>query len=183
VYVARVLVSLALAALSCAAGADAAGGRDTETIRLGQGLGSWRIGQRPVVRPGRVRSERFPANDGPGCSSGPETASRIDYYPGVRVSWSGFRVPWIKGGFLSDVATMRAGDRSGDGFVIGESTLRAVRAAHFRARVARPRGRYVLGRTALTVHRRTGEEAFSYFTYWFDRAGTLTAMQTGVGGC
>jgi hypothetical protein len=183
VHVARVLVFLALAVLGCASVAGATGGRETETIRLGQGLGSWRIGQRPVVRPGRVRSERYRANDGPGCSSGPETASRIDYYRGVRVSWSGFRVPWIKGGFLSDVATSRAGDASGDGFVIGESTLGAVRAAHFHARLTRPRRRFVLGRTALTVHRRTGDESFSYFTYWFDRAGMLVALQTGIGGC
>jgi hypothetical protein len=176
----RTLV-LAVVALACSAASAAP--QDGSTIRLGRGIGPWRLGQDLVVRPGLLRTVRYPENDGPGCTLGPETASRIDWYRGLRVSWSGVGVPSIKRPFLSDVATTRRGVRSGNGFVIGRSTLRAVRAAHFRARVERGRGRFALGRTSLTVSRKTGYEAWNYFTYWFDRAGRLAALQTGAGGC
>jgi hypothetical protein len=176
----RILViALVVVAWPAASAAPQAG----ETIRLGRGIGPWRIGQALAVQSGLLRTVRFPKNYGPGCTLGPETASRIDYYPGLRLSWSGVGVPSIERPFLSDVATTRRGDSSGDRFVIGRSTLRAVRAAHFRARIEPGRGRYALGRTSLTVSRRTGYESWKYFTYWFDRAGRLTALQTGSGGC
>jgi hypothetical protein len=175
-----VLVLALLAAVSSASGAAS---QDASTMRLGVGIGPWRIGQSLVVRPALLRTVRYPKNYGPGCTLGPETASRIDFYEGLRLSWSGVGVPRIKRPFLSDVATTRTGDRSGNGFVIGRSTLRAVRAAHFRARLARGRGHFALGRTSLTVSRRTGYESWKYFTYWFDRAGRLRALQTGSGGC
>jgi hypothetical protein len=178
----RTLVLL-LASLVGVCSAGVAAAQDGETIQLGRGIGLWRIGQDLVVRPGLLRSVRYRKNDGPGCTLGPETASRIDFYEGLRLSWSGVGVPWIKRPFLSDVATTRIGDRSGNGFVIGRSTLRAVRATHFRAQLRRPRGRFALGRTSLTLSRRTGYESWKYFTYWFDRAGRLRALQTGAGGC
>ena len=123
------------------------------------------------MAPGLLRSQRYRKNDGPGCSRGPETAARVDDYRGLRLSWSGLGVEWIKKPYLSDVAASRPGDCSGDGFVIGESTFRQVRAAHARGDVTHPRGRFALDRTALTLTRRTGYETFNYFTYWSDRAG------------
>jgi hypothetical protein len=79
------------------------------TITLGRGLGPWRLGQHYVQRAGLVRFERYPGNAGPGCVAGVGSATRIDYYRGLRVAWrSGL------GGrlYLIDIATTRAGDRS-----------------------------------------------------------------------
>jgi hypothetical protein len=62
-----------------------------------------------VQRAGLVRFERYPGNAVPGCVAGVGSATRIDYYRGLRVAWrSG------EGGrlYLIDVATTRAGDRS-----------------------------------------------------------------------
>ena len=159
-------IGAALAITPCAA---------ADTIRLGRGIDGWRIGMPFRTAAGLVRSERHPENAGPGCTLGPRTASRIDYYPGLRLSW--------QNGRLSDVATTRAGDRSGNGFVIGRARLAAVRRVHHRAELSRRREPYALGRTSLTVFRRTGYETWKLFVYWFDGAGVLRALQTNVGGC
>ena len=152
-----------------------AGTAAADTIRLGRGLGPWTIGMRLKTAPGLQRTERHPERAGPGCTLGAATAPRIDYYPGLRLSW--------QNGRLTNVATRRAGDRSGDGFTVGTSRFPAVRKAHPRARISRRAGRYNLGRTALVIVRKTGYEAWKDFTYWFDARGVLRALETGEGGC
>jgi hypothetical protein len=125
------------------AGTAAAG-----TISLGRGLGPWKLGQRYVLGAGLVRFERYPANAGPGCVAGVGSASRIDYYRGLRVAWRsgvGGRL------HLIDVATTRAGDRSGDGFVVGSSLFRQVRRRHPSARFAYGKGPLALGASSITL--------------------------------
>lgn len=152
------------------------------TIRLGQGLDGWRLGQRYEQRPGLVRSVRYPGNEAPGCDVGPQSAARIDYYRGgVRLAWRGLGTR--RSMYLIDVATVRRGDRSGDGFVIGRSRLRDVRRAHPRAALASGRGPFRLGRLSLTLTRKAGEEAWVSFTYWFGLGGRLVGLETLRGGC
>ena len=143
-------------------------------------MAPWTLGQRYAQHGGLVRSERFPGNVGPGCVPGVSAASRIDYYRGLRVAWrSGPR----KQLYLIDVATSRAGDRSGDGFVVASSTRAAVRRVHPGARFAYGKGPLALGATSITVLRRTGKETFSTLVYWFDARGVLTALEAFAGGC
>jgi hypothetical protein len=59
-----------------------------ESGRLGRGMGVWRIGMRYTSRPGLRRVIRRPRHFGTGCIAGAVLASRIDYYAGVRVSWT-----------------------------------------------------------------------------------------------
>jgi hypothetical protein len=161
----------------------AAGGAGGATIKLGQGIGSWELGQKFERRPGLLRIVRYPDNDGPGCDFGPRTASRIDYYlGGVRLSWRGSGTR--KSLYLIDAATTREGDRSGDGFVIGRATLGRVRLAHPRAALTFPEpAPFRLGRAALTLIRKTGAETWDSYVYWFDAGGRLVALQTGSSGC
>jgi hypothetical protein len=81
------------------------------------------------------------------------------------------------------VATQRAGDRSGDGFVVDVSTRGAVRRRHPGAAFAYGKGPLALGASSLTVLRRTGKEAFTTLVYWFDARGVLTALEAFAGGC
>ncbi len=107
-------------------------------------------------------------------------ARRIDYYRGLRVAW----YPDVKGKLrLFDVATQRAGDRSGDGFVVASSTRGAVRRRHPGATFGYGTGPFALGSTSLTVFHRTGKEAFTELVYWFDARGVLTALEAFTGGC
>lgn len=107
-------------------------------------------------------------------------ARRIDYYRGLRVGW----YPDVKGKLrLVDVATQRAGDRSGDGFVIASSTRGAVRRRHVGATFGYGGGQFALGATSLTVFHRTGKETFTELVYWFDARGVLTALEAFAGGC
>jgi hypothetical protein len=150
------------------------------TITLGRGLPPWRLGQHYMQHAGLVRFERFPGNAGPGCVAGVGSATRIDYYRGLRVSWRsgvGGRL------YLIDVATTRAGDRSADGFVVGSSPIRKVRQRHAGARFAYGKGPLALGATSLTVFRRTAKETFTTLVYWFDARGVLTALEAFAGGC
>ena len=174
--------ALALAAASAAVLLSASG-VSAGTIRIGRGIDAWRLGQKLELAPGLVRFERHRENDRYGCDLGPRTASRIDYYPGLRLSWRGLGSPASL--YLMDVATTRAGDRSATGFVIGQSRLAQVRARHPSARLSRPghRDRYALGTAALTLTRATGDETWDDLTYWFDAAGKLVAIQAGAGGC
>ncbi len=165
-------VSLALAG---AAGASAG------TIVLGRGIHPWRIGQKYVKRPGLVRSDAYPRNNGAGCDLGPRTASRIDYYRGLRVAWRGG--PKLRTSYLIDVATTRTGDRSGDGFTIGVDRLGAVRRVHPVASVSHPSGPLALGRTAVTISRLRGQETVHQFVYWFDARGVLSGLETLASGC
>ncbi len=149
-------------------------------VTLGKGMLPWRIGQPYVKRPGLVRSERQSLRYGPGCVPNFSAATRIDYYRGVRTGW--FPDP---GGKLRlvDVATMRAGDRSSDGFVVESSGRGDVRRRHPGATFAYGKGAEALGATSLTVLRRTGKESFATLVYWFDARGVLTALETFAGGC
>ena len=157
-----------------------AGSAVAGTVTLGRGLGPWKLGERYMRRAGLVRFERYPGNSGPGCVPGVAAATRIDYYRGLRVAWrSGARGRL----YLVDVATSRAGDRSGDGFVIGNSGVEAVRRRHGGSRVAYGKGPLALGARSLTVFRRTGKETFVTLVYWFDARGVLTALEAFAGGC
>jgi len=150
------------------------------TITLGRGLAPWRLGQRYVQRAGLVRFERYPGNAGPGCVRGVGSATRIDYYRGLRVAWRSGVTGRLH---LIDVATTRAGDRSGDGFVVGSSPIRQVRRRHPGARFAYGKGPLALGATSVTLFRRTGKERFGMLVYWFDARGALTALEALAGGC
>jgi hypothetical protein len=170
------LLAAAVAAAVLVAVAGAAAG----TVTLGRGLPPWRLGQGYVQRSGLVHVERYRGNAGPGCVSGVGSATRIDYYRELRVAWrSG-----VSGRlYLIDVATSRAGDRSGDGFVVGSSLGAQVRRRHAGASFARGSGPLALGATSLTLFRRTGKETFVTLVYWFDAGGVLTALEAFAGGC
>jgi len=150
------------------------------TVTLGKGMPPWRIGQLYVKRSGLVRSERQSLRYGPGCVPNLSAATRIDYYRGVRTGW----FPDSRGRLrLVDVATTRAGDRSGDGFVVESSRRGDVRRRHPGATFAYGKGADALGATSLTVLRRSGKESFATLGYWFDARGVLTALETLAGGC
>ena len=150
------------------------------TVTNGRGMPPWRIGQRYVQRPGLLRTERQPLRYGPGCVPNVAAATRIEYYPAVRVAW----FPDSRGRLrLVDVATQRAGDRSSDGFVVESSRMGSVRNRHPGAPIAFGKGPLALGATSLTVTRVIGKESFSTLVYWFDARGVLTALETFVGGC
>jgi hypothetical protein len=153
------------------------------TITLGQGIGPWKLGQKYVKRPGLLKSVRHSGNVGPGCVAGPPTASRIDYYRTLRVSWRGPGAG--KSPYLIDVATTRKGNRSGDGFVIGRSRLAAVRRAHPNGILSHPTAtdRYRLSGSLVSVVRQVGSESWVSMLYWFDRRGVLIALETSTGGC
>ena len=133
-----------------------------------------------MQRPGLVRSERLSNRFGVGCVPNVSAARRIDYYRSLRVAW----YPDAHGRLrLIDVATERAGDRSGDGFVVDSSTRGAVRRRHPGAMFAYGSGPFALGATSLTVFRTTGKETFIELVYWFDARGVLTALEAFSGGC
>ena len=157
------------------------GGASAATLTIGRGVGVWRLGQHYAKRPGLVRTVVVRGNDGPGCVFGAGSASRIDYYRVIRTAWRS--VGGKPGQYLIDVATMRAGDRSGDGFVIGSSSLGEVRRAHPDAVLGHRRDRLALGAASLTRTRRAGKETFRALVYWFDAGGTLSALETYTGGC
>jgi hypothetical protein len=170
--VAALLVALA-AGIVVATGSAA-------TVTLGKGLPGWRLGQTYVRRTGLVRSELLKSPYGPGCLPNVSAARRIDYYRGLRVAW----YPGARGRLrLVDVATQRAGDRSGDGFVVDSSARAAVRRRHPGATFAYAKGQFALGATSLTVFRRIGKESFTTLVYWFDARGVLTALEAFAGGC
>jgi hypothetical protein len=143
-------------------------------------MAPWKLGQRYVQRPGLVRSERLPGNGRAGCLPTVGWATRIDYYLGVRVAWR-------SGGkgrlYLVDIATSLAGDRSADGFVVGQSTRGEVLRQHSGARASFTKSPFSLGASSITVMRRAGKEAFDTAVYWFDARGILTALETFAGGC
>jgi GT2 family glycosyltransferase len=151
------------------------------TITIGKGLGPWKLGQHYAKRPGLLRTERRPRNDGPGCVAGPPTASRIDYYRTLRLAWRGTGAS--RAVYLIDIATTRRGDHTPDGFVIGRSRLRGVRRAHPNGHLSHPPDRFRLGRSLVTVVRSTGTESWVSMLYWFDRNETLVALETSASGC
>ena len=151
------------------------------TITFGKGVGPWTLGQKYVKRPGLLRTERHPRNTGPGCVAGPATASRIDFYRRLRLAWRGAGAS--RGVYLIDIATTEKGDRTRDGFVIGRSRLRGVRRAHPNGRLTHPTDRYGLGRSLVSVVRKTGRESWVSMLYWFDHRGVLVALETSASGC
>jgi len=151
------------------------------TITLGKGLGPWTLGQKYVKRPGFLRTERHPGNTGPGCVAGPPTASRIDFYRTLRLSWR--RAGPSLGVYLIDIATTKKGDRTRDGFVIGRSRLRGVRRAHPNSTLTHPSDRYRLGGSLVSVVHKAGSESWVSMLYWFNRRGILTALETSASGC
>ncbi|HEX3454016.1 MAG TPA: hypothetical protein VHS03_05285 [Gaiellaceae bacterium] len=172
----RAAVAVGLVVVALAAAGVAAGG----TVTLGKGLPPWKLGQRYAVRSGLVRSQRFAANDGPGCVSSASSATRIDFYRGLRVAWRADSHGRL---YLVDVATSRAGDRSADGFVVAVSTRGAVRLKHPGVTVSYAQGPLALGASSLAVIHHTGKETFDELVYWFDAQGTLTALEALAGGC
>jgi hypothetical protein len=153
------------------------------SVRFGRGIGTWRIGMSHRTAPGLTRSERHPERDGPGCTGVPQLASRIDYYPGLRLSWDFWREGARRRSALTEVATTRGGARSDEGFVIGKARFADVRARHRRAQVWGGSGRYKLGARVLLRYRKTGYESGLRMEYWFGRSGVLTAIATGASGC
>ena len=170
-----VLVAAALLAATPSPAADGA------VVVLGKRVGEWTIGSPYRVAAGRMRTVPRPENLGYGCTIGPRTAVRIDYYRGLRLSW---RSAEIGKAFLSEAATTRRGDRTTRGLVIGRSTFAHARRLYPQARVYRgAHDRFALGATVISVYRRTGYEAGEYLELWFDKRGRLAALATGVSGC
>jgi hypothetical protein len=158
----------------------AAGSAVAGTVTPGEGLYPWKLGQRYVRRAGLVRSERLAVIGGPGCVASVGSASRIDYYLGVRVAW---RTDANGRLYLVDVATTLSGDQSSDGFVVGHSTRGEVQHRHPGARASFTRGRLALGASSMTILQRTGKEQFDTLVYWFDARGVLAALEAFAGGC
>jgi hypothetical protein len=152
-----------------------AGSAGAATMVMGRGVPPWTLGQKRVVKPSIERTESHPENNQPGCVSGLTSASRIDHYP--------YWVVGILGGHVFDITTSRPGDRSTDGFVIGEARFRAVRAKHPRAHVGTGAGDpFAFGNTVMVVFRSTGYESGITLRYWF-AADRLVALSTGFTGC
>jgi hypothetical protein len=150
-------------------------------IRMGVGLPQWRLGMSYRAESGLSRTESRPANRD--CDGTVETARWIDHYPEVRLSW--------QNGVLTNVATTRWGVGTSTGFRIRTATVAQVRARFPTARFyhelpqshAYWKSPYRLGRSLLIVTRRTAAGTSVTMHYWFDRAGTLVALETLRSGC
>jgi hypothetical protein len=178
----RALLAIVVAA-GLAAGIAAGASARPATIRLGVGTERWKLAAAGYVRaPGLVASRRFRVNEQHGCPRGPGTASIVDTYrDGQRVAW---RAVGDDGRLqIIDVATTRAGDRTGEGFVVGRSTIVDVRRRHPTAQVLHPAGVLTLGRTLVSITRVTGYESWIDLGYWFDGRGRLVALEVDAGGC
>ncbi len=173
------LAIAAAAALAAATGAAA----QAATIRLGVGTERWKLAAAGYERgSGLVRSQRFTINKHQGCPQGPGTASIVDTYRnGQRVAWRA--VGADKRLQIIDVATTRKGDRTGEGFTIGRSTIVDVRRRHATAAVLHPKGVLILGRTLVSITRITGYESWVDLGLWFDGRGRLVALEVDAGGC
>jgi hypothetical protein len=153
------------------------------TIRFGVGTERWKLATAGYVRgAGLVGSRRFKLNEQHGCPQGPGTASIVDTYrDGQRVSWRAVGDdPRLH---IIDVATTRKGDRTGEGFAVGTSTIADVRRRHPTAAVLHPIGVLALGRTLVSITRVTGYNSWIDLGYWFDRRGRLVALEVDAGGC
>ncbi len=149
-------------------------------MRLGAGLGPFKIGARRVVYPDLVRTERQRRNDHGGCSGTPPQDSFLDCYDGRRL---GYVFSFGGTTFLDTIATTRVGDRTSVGFAVGRATLEQVRRRYPHAAVMHERARYFLGATQLRISVTAGEERWKELTYSFDRGGRLIELETAVGGC
>lgn len=144
------------------------------TMRMGHGLGPYRIGAERMRFDNLRRAIRQRRNDGPGCSGGFQQDSYIDVYPRLRLGYLYFDGKT----YLDTIATSREGDRSAVGFVIGKSTRRDVHRRYPGVKVSRHRG----GSTLL-VYRQTDYEAGEHLKYSFNASRVLVGLETGVGGC
>lgn len=153
------------------------------TIRFGIGTERWKLADAGYHRgPGLLRSQRYKINDQHGCPQGPGTASIVDTYrDGQRVAWRA--VGDDKRLQIIDVATTRKGDRTGEGFTIGRSTIADVRRRHPTAAILHPSGVLTFGGTLVSITRVTGYESWIDLGYWFDRRGRLVALEVDAGGC
>lgn len=143
------------------------------TLRFGKSLGIWRLDMRRVVVRGLKRTEVHESPEP--CTGPPSSASLIDYYPGLRLSW--------KGDVLGQIATTVRGVRDQFGFRIGKSTLAQVRSRNPKQAVRHVKpSRYAFGSTVLRVSRKLGVESFLFEDYWFNRSGRLIAIETGFSG-
>ena len=152
-------------------------------LTIGHGLGRvWVLSSLYRLDAGRSRTVRYAINVNNACPQGPGTAAVVDWYrDGVRTSWKAYGPdPRLR---LIDVATTRRGDRSPEGFVVGRSSLRAVRARVPRAKLMHPEGSLILGPTLLSVTKVVGYDNWVDYGFWFDRRGRLVALETDRGGC
>ena len=145
-------------------------------MRTGRGIGQWRINERFVRRAGfvgQLHPEKKPPRS---CPRSFWDAERVDNYTdGITVAWDG--------GELAAIRTFLHGDRSHDGFVIGETRLRTVRARHrhspLRDEVDAFSG--VAARTlVVSSHTATGR---ADIRYRFDSRGVLDALETSARRC
>jgi hypothetical protein len=144
-------------------------------MQLGRGLGPFRVGRRRTIFTGLIKEIRHEENDAPGCSGGFPQDSFVDVYRRIRL---GYASTFEGTTYLDTVATIRPGDGTSLGFVIGSSTLAEVRKRYRSLRVSRH-----VGGSTLLVRHRTGYESSAYLEYAFDAAGKLVRLETGVGGC
>jgi hypothetical protein len=152
-------------------------------LTIGHGLGStWILESRYRLDHGRARTVRYAINANNACPQGPGTAAEVDWYrDGVRTAWKAYGAdPALR---LIDVATTRRCDRSPEGFVVGRSRFRAVRARLPRAKLVHPEGALILGPTMLSITKVVGYDNWVDYAFWFDRAGRLVALETDRGGC
>jgi hypothetical protein len=174
-----VVASLSLVAAASGSWATSAG----QTLRLGHGLGTWRLGMKRRIATGLVRTTRNRPT-GMGCLTAvlPENASLVDYYSGLRLGWTGNASSGFR---LLDVASTRAGDRTDAGFVVGASTLAQVHKRYPKAKVQKPTQWHgtALGSRVVVVYFPKGAEFGSNMLYWFDSRGVLRAIETNDSGC
>lgn len=153
-----------------------------ETVEMGRGLGGWRLGMPYRTRPGLLSSRPYPRNRRSGCFGYPDSATRIDRYLGMRLAWTD--------GTLTNVATTLPGYGSETAFRIGTARFGDVSKRFPKAQVSRRRlspssseRQFALGSSAILVTRNTAWEAWVSTRYWFDRRGSLVALETLTGGC
>jgi hypothetical protein len=154
-----------------------------DVVELGGGLGGLRLGMRYERRWGLRFSELYTRNRRPGCVGHPDLATRLDHYPRLRLGWTD--------GELTNVATRVIGHRSQTGFAIGTATFDQVRRRFPTARVYRgslagsqyASSKHALGRSLIVISRPTAHEQWVTTNYWFDREGSLVAIETMRAGC
>jgi hypothetical protein len=151
-------------------------------LQMGKGVGKWKLGMPYAAAYDLLRTTTRPSATDAGCYGYPQEARWVDYYRQTRLSW--------QHGELTNIATTQPGTRTATGFAIGTATLAQVRARFPSAEAfERPssspywKSQYRLGRFLVAVTRPTGVEAWVSTLYWFDRRGTLVALEILKGGC
>lgn len=145
-------------------------------MRIGRGIGPWRLKERYVRRAGYERKvpDTQPVAS---CRRSFWQATRVDAYT------DGIKVAWV-GGALASVRTELRGDRSHDGFVIGTASLRGVRGRHPSLRVTS--GFFWPGadiRHRMVVVSKATTTGVAELRYWFDPSGILFALEASERRC